>query len=120
MINRRGLFSLLAAAAGAAAGVMMPPRDIIDRLSMPVLHGDGLHDDTPALQRLLDGGRVWSARGCQIVGCTVENGLVDGGNYLVTRTLYIRSLPDDETADSVITNCTIESSATPIIRYDAA
>lgn len=57
--------------------------------AMPTLHGDGVRDDTRALQTLLDGGRVYDAR-----TRTVRSGSgflnLHGGAYAISDTIHLR------------------------------
>jgi hypothetical protein len=62
-MERRSFLASLAAALGALA---LPPlarvaeAPVIEKSSrVPTLWGDGVHDDTVALQALLDGERIW-------------------------------------------------------------
>lgn len=79
-MNRRDvLVSGAAVVAVAIAGVSTALADL------PVLWGDGEHDDTAALQHFLDGGEVQRPDG------TVVRGWVDGGHFRCTDTLHIRA-----------------------------
>jgi hypothetical protein len=83
MTTRRGFLGAMLAAAAAPAfvkvGVLMPVRQI----TVPplVLWGDGIHDDTAALQAAMNGKRVLMANG------TPYTGLLAGGAYLLSRTI---------------------------------
>lgn len=58
-LSRRSfLRGALAAPAVVAAASLMPVR-AIERLLIPRLWGDGVHDDTAALQAVLDGRPYW-------------------------------------------------------------
>lgn len=75
-MNRR---QFLRNASLAAAGVVAADQlELIERLgwtrrlfpgwSRPVLHGDGIHDDTAALQALFDGKEVWDRQARRVIG----------------------------------------------------
>ena len=105
-MNRRGfLKSMLATGAASyvvtSAGVLMPVRKLLSATPEEVafvqsgtgatartlqealrLWGDGIHDDTAALQAFLNGGRV-VYRGREV------KEVVDGGTFLVTRTIHV-------------------------------
>lgn len=85
-------------AALLAAGVIAADQvEIVERLAhqrrlfpawpwMRTLHGDGIHDDTAALQRLFDGGTVWYARERRFL----SNGFcVGGGQFRLTDTVEV-------------------------------
>lgn len=78
-VSRRSLFRFGAAALLTAA---VSP---VSNLVAPVLWGDGIHDDTAALQALMDGKPV-SVSGSTIIA---REGVLDGGSYLLTNTLRI-------------------------------
>ena len=71
MTTRRGFFKLIAGAAiapvAAKAAALMP--------SAPILWGDGVHDDTEALQALLDG------RVVEFVDASMAQGAGWSGDY---------------------------------------
>lgn len=91
-MNRRGFLAACAAAMMATA-VATKLGDTVTRLSdrlVHILHGDGKHDDTAALQALLDGDAVWDARtGREKV---VVDGFLDlsGGTFAVYDTRRVR------------------------------
>ena len=60
---------------------------IAERLSYPVLYGDGLHDDTPALQAFFDGGPVLVDG--ELV--TESNRILRNGSYIVSETVHLRA-----------------------------
>jgi len=96
-MNRRFfLGGLIAAPAGVAADNIMPVRSI-ERLMLPVLWGDGVHDDYPAVQamingaRYLFGGRIMQQSGSVI---NVPNGTFWlGGTILMNRPSLVRGAP---------------------------
>lgn len=85
MIDRRSLLrGLMAAPAVIAAGSLMPIRSI-ERLLMPTLWGDGIHDDTDALQAALSGKPF---RNMRPDNCWIEN-LPTGTKLVMKRGLYL-------------------------------
>jgi hypothetical protein len=86
MTTRRGFLGAMLAAAVAPAfvhgGILMPVRQAI---AMPsyVLWGDGLHDDTAALQAAIRGESVVMADG------SVYSGILVRGVYRISQTLVI-------------------------------
>ena len=87
MTDRRGfLGAMLAAAAAPAfvkAGVLMPVRDT--RL---ILWGDGIHDDTQALQAALDGFSVRVKVLCS--GTVISDQLFQGFTAKISDTIHLR------------------------------
>lgn len=89
-MNRRGFLGAILAAAAAPmvvrAGVLMP----VKTLDVPlVLWGDGIHDDSAALQALLDGKKVRDVSGAvRLVG----DGLyVGGARFFLGSTVFVRA-----------------------------
>lgn len=86
-MNRRGLLGVILAAAAAPAIAMAAggaPQGAI------ILWGDGVHDDTPGFQALIDGDRVWLARESRWL--QREPGLpvnVPAGHYRAASTLDV-------------------------------
>jgi len=83
-MDRRGFLKtigLVAPAVILTPGLLMPVRSIF--VPPLILFGDGLHDDTSALQGLINGRVVTWADG------TPATTLLRGGSYLITRTLHI-------------------------------
>lgn len=85
-MNRRGfLKSMLAAGAASyvvtSAGVLMPVRKLWTPLQ---LWGDGIHDDTAALQAWINGEPVIDMR----TGASLGRVLI-GGEYQVSQTIYM-------------------------------
>lgn len=80
-ISRRGFIAASTAVAGAAA----MPVAAID--FSPVLHGDGIQDDTDALEALLSGKAVRSRR--EDITAAVDDGTVRllNGNFRIRRPL---------------------------------
>ena len=84
-MNRRGFFKALAAATAiAVVSTTRIGQAVIDvaRSGYHVLVGDGVTDDTAALQALLDGREVFSASGARL-----PNGYIPVGEYLTTASL---------------------------------
>lgn len=88
-MNRRGfLQAMLAAAAAPAivkAGSLMPLGRVwaLSAGGILTLVGDGITDDTAALQAFVNGGRVAFADG------TPFTGMLRGGSYLITSTINV-------------------------------
>lgn len=80
-VSRRGLFKF-----GAAAVLSAAIAPVVVAEPAPILWGDGEHDDTVALQALLDGKPVRVA-GEDIIA---SSGRLDGGFYLVSAPLRFR------------------------------
>lgn len=89
MLNRRGLLGLAAAAAlmasgGAALAKALEP-------GLPTLWADGVHDDTPALQALIDGRAYFDRRSGEIVPAREDafEVTLPRGEYAVAGTLVL-------------------------------
>jgi TAT (twin-arginine translocation) pathway signal sequence. len=86
-MNRRDFLRVtLAAAAVVATPVLLTKA--MER-ELPVVYGDGVHDDTEGLQAALDGRDFVCRDGC----VKVLNGSahIVGGNYRISRTLRVNS-----------------------------
>ena len=87
-INRRDFLKAMLATAAAPAIVklssIMPVVQLSDGL---ILWGDGIHDDTRAIQALLDGGRIVRSSD----GILIPNGYIYGGDFLISETVNISS-----------------------------
>ena len=84
-MNRRGFFKALAAATAiAVVSTTRIGQAVIDvaRSGYHVLVGDGVTDDTAALQALIDGREVFSASGVRLT-----SGYIPAGEYLTTASL---------------------------------
>jgi len=83
-LNRRGFICSLATT-GLALG--LPARALTLLLpAIPILYGDGKHDDSAALEVALNGGEVNWADG-KPVGETIS-----GGRFLIGRTVHVKDL----------------------------
>lgn len=92
-MQRRGfLGAMLAAAVAPAAvraGVLMPvkkvwvPSQEIAAPTGPIIWGDGIHDDTAALQAFVDGRPVMHPDG------RAAGGSLFGGTYRLTQTIFV-------------------------------
>lgn len=99
-MNRRSfLRGLIAAPAIVAAGSLMPIRSI-ERFLLPTLWGDGVHDDSAAIQALIDGKPYIKN------GLVVGSSLLNGGHYLLNKTIILGA-----SYTAMITNCSFESAA---------
>jgi hypothetical protein len=89
-MNRRGFFKALAAATAiAVVSTTRLGQAVIDvaRSGYHVLVGDGVTDDTAALQALIDGREVFNASGVRLSNVYIPT--APPGRYLVTDTLTI-------------------------------
>ncbi len=68
----------------AAIGSAFAPAAAFKPWALPVLYGDGIHDDTAALQAAMDGKRVHWADGAGIVGT-----IMVGRKFLLSDTLHL-------------------------------
>ena len=75
---------LFGAGATLAATVVAVP--VAEALSVPTLWGDGVHDDTEALQAALDGKPVRIAGESMIL----TEGRLNGGSYLISAPIVMR------------------------------
>jgi hypothetical protein len=87
-MNRRGLLGSILAAAAAPmlvqAGVLMPVK--AERL---ILWGDGIHDDTAALQALFDGGTT-DMRSTARIASRAGRLSIERGSFLLSAPLVIQ------------------------------
>lgn len=73
----------------ASAAVIMNPADFLAARQIPIICGDGVHDDTAGLQALLDGLPVDIRNDCARV--MTGNGVrLSRGIFKITRTLVVR------------------------------
>jgi hypothetical protein len=85
-VNRRGFFR---GVAGVAAAAMLPARALVALLpAIPILYGDGIHDDTAALNVWGRGGQVKRPDG------TAVGARLEGGRFLVSSTINISRTDD--------------------------
>lgn len=77
----------------AVSALMIVP--VPDLNTYPVLYGDGIHDDTKALQAMFDL-KPYICEGKLIKGQT--KAILDGGTFKISRTLYLGG-------DTIIKNC---------------
>lgn len=72
--------------AAAVTAVMASPAILkaLDAAALPILHGDGIHDDAPALQSLMNGGWAQSP-----AGEIFKKPRLRGGTYLIKTTLKV-------------------------------
>lgn len=75
-----GLGAILAAPAIVKASSLMPVRALV-----PTLYGDGIHDDTEALNYLFARGRIFTPTG--IIKDWGDGIVIDGGHYKVSDTI---------------------------------
>lgn len=112
--------SLLVAGGATAAASALPADAVSDTLfgpEIPVLYGDGVTDDTAAIQAFIDGMPVKVARGSSGVFC--DGRVCDGGRFLLSDSMKFGE--EKQTRDLVIRNSTFvraESAPknTPIFR----
>lgn len=84
MMDRRDFLIALGAGAGAAAGMAVSRlTGSWDKAFAPVLYGDGVHDDAPALNAWVRGERVWDAHNREWLTSRV----LEGGEYHVCSTI---------------------------------
>jgi hypothetical protein len=58
--------------------------------NLPTLYGDGIQDDTIALQTLFDGGKIRLAnQGTYLCGINPHHISLTGGRYIISKPLYI-------------------------------
>lgn len=90
-MNRRGFIGSILAAAAAPAiisgGVLMPIKVL--RNSPLVLWGDGIHDDTAALQGVMDGKTVYQLDPMSGVLVKVANKSITNGQFRVSSTIVM-------------------------------
>lgn len=99
-MNRRAfLRGLIAAPAIVAAGSLMPIRSI-ERFVLPTLWGDMVHDDSAAIQALVDGKPYIKN------GLVVDSSLLNGGQYLLNKGIILGA-----NSTAMITNCSFKSTA---------
>lgn len=94
MTTRR---NFLRGAALVAAGLMAADQlELVERLThtrrlfpawpgMPTLYGDGVHDDSPAVQAFMNGRRVWDAR----TGRLHPADMLSGGTHYLANTVTV-------------------------------
>lgn len=108
MTTRRGFLGAMLAAATAPAfvkaGALMPIY-VPQAPKVLTLWGDGIHDDTAALQAAIMGGSVVYADGRPI-----ERGFVRGGTYRTSATLVY-----DGRVVGGIDSASVHSSASPVV-----
>lgn len=85
-MNRRHFFGSLAGAAAAVA-ISAYATDSLAASSVPILRGDGAHDDTVALQAMLNGRDVMRPDGTLM--CGSDHIVLPPGQYAVSSTLWI-------------------------------
>lgn len=127
MLSRR---EFLRKSALVTAGVIAAHQlELLDRLAprslfasplyIPHLWGDGIHDDTEALQALIDGQRAYDRVGRQIkVNCYLR-----GGVYRITKTLEVGRAEVLTEKRLNMANCQITGTLmrdTPFIRFPEA
>ncbi len=98
-MNRRSFLRGLAAPAIVAAGSLMPVRSI-ERFFLPTLYGDGVRDDTAAIQALIDGKPYIKN------GLIVDSNVLSGGRFRLSNPIILR-----ENWEAQLTNCSFESTA---------
>lgn len=89
-MNRRGFFGLIASAALVAAASTTGLGRTLGRLAppIPILYGDGLHDDTSALNAMLSGQDVYHEATASILAGE-DHVVVPRGMYALYDTLVI-------------------------------
>jgi hypothetical protein len=95
ILTRRNLLrGLVAAPAIIAIDRLMP----VKAWALPILYGDGIHDDTDALQAFMDGRPFVTA---PHHGMVVRDGYLGYGHFKVSRTLRAH----EDGPSTLITNC---------------
>jgi hypothetical protein len=86
-LSRRSvLFGLIAAPIVVRPGLLMPVR-----VDVPWIVGDGVHDDAPGLQALIDGGRYKVSRSFVGHASRVDGAVrINGGRFLLSKGLDVR------------------------------
>ena len=113
VVNRRGFLKIAFGAAAVTAIPVVLTRALERRL--PVIYGDGVHDDTEGLQAALDGREFICRDSCVTVYGT--DVFMHGGNYRISQTLHVgRGLRGAKNA--TIMGCRFDSPNTldPFIR----
>jgi len=107
-LSRRGF---IGATGGAIIGAAMIP-SALEAAEIPILHADGVHDDTHALEALFAGRLVQVAR--DNVVARYENGTVRliNGHYLTSRPVQVREDPNVYTG-----HCTFRVAGGPALPY---
>lgn len=111
-MDRRGFLSAILAAGVAPAfidsRILMPLRLVTPVMALPVFYGDGIHDDTVAMQAMLDGQQVQHAITGELLGG--NNEIVSGFGYtvLVSDSLHVR-------AGTILRDCDIISRCMPLV-----
>jgi urease gamma subunit len=116
-MNRRGFFKALAAATAiAVVSTTRLGQAVIDvaRSGYHVLVGDGVTDDTAALQALIEGEEVFSASGVRLSGGYIP--LAPSGKYLLTDTITLDDNSRVGIFGSVIT-CDIADENKPVFNF---
>lgn len=87
----KGSSALVAGAAALAALPALIKIAAPQYFTYPTLYGDGLHDDTGALQAIYNGHKVIDARSGQVLQATNKTPVViNGGIYKISDTIHIR------------------------------
>ena len=109
-LSRRGF---IGAAGGALVGAAMIP-SALQAAEIPMLHADGIHDDTHAREALFAGRAVQVMR--ENVVARYENGTVRliNGHYVTSRAVQVREDPNIYTG-----HCTFRVADGPALPYPA-
>jgi hypothetical protein len=107
-MNRRDFLKTMA----GAAGVVIAP-GIVSRaaawVTVPTIYGDGIHDDAPGLQALIDGKEV---RSLTKTAWRADNVIfMGGGTYLLKDSLRFKG----GDGRLLMTGCTLKSESSPAI-----
>lgn len=95
-MDRRGFLGAMLALGAAPAIVRADSlmRIVVPREAALILWGDGIHDDTVALQTFVDGGRVVRPDGLALAG------VLSAGSFLVSSTINMDKARDVAIRDS--------------------
>lgn len=98
-MQRRSFFKLIA---GAMLVPVMPAdaeiwldageSTTLTMMPIPILWGDGIHDDAPAIQAMIDGETVEFADGLSAEGCGMVDGIVrlPAGRFCINQTVRVK------------------------------
>jgi hypothetical protein len=106
-MNRRGFLAAILAAASAPAivqadslmRIFVPPQEIV------ILWGDGAHDDTAALQRWMNGGRVFTPE-----GMLRSSSQLTSQSFLISSTVIVSNMTE---FPKIIEGCTFMGHGIP-------
>ncbi|MCW3835633.1 hypothetical protein ACFQ1E_06125 [Sphingomonas canadensis] len=108
-LSRRGL---IGGTVALGAATLVPLSAAAAERPAPLLHADGVHDDTEALQALFDGRPVRVAREGVVARNEGGNVRLLNGNFRVSRELAVR-----DSVDLYSANCSFRLRQGPALPY---